>query len=69
VSIIINMGRKSEGYIRVIPKSGRNYLVKVKSVREGEKVKQKFLYYIGSLEDVKKVICDGRFCPRISKSA
>ena len=51
------MGRKSEGYFRIIPKAGKLYLIKVKCIREGNKVKQKFLAHIGVLEDIQKVVC------------
>ncbi len=52
------MGRKQIGYFRIIPKSGKKYIIKVKSVRKGDKVNQKFLSHVGSLEEIKKVICN-----------
>jgi len=51
------MGNKSKGYFRIIPKAGKLYLIKVKCMREGNKVKQKFLCHIGSLEEIRKVVC------------
>lgn len=52
------MSKKSEGFFRIAPKSGKKYIIRVKSVREGKKVNQKFLSYVGSLEEIKKVVCN-----------
>ena len=51
------MAGKSKGYFRIIKKSGKRYVIKVKSKREGSKVKQKFLAHIGVLEDIQKAVC------------
>ena len=51
------MGRKPEGFFRIITKAGNPYLIKVKNEREGNKVKQKFLCHVGSLEEGRKVVC------------
>ena len=50
-------GRKPEGFFRKKTIAGKEYLIKVKSKREGKKVKQEFLFHVGSVEDIKKVVC------------
>ncbi len=52
------MKRKSKGFFRIIPKAGKEYLIKVKNKREGDKVKQEFLFHIGSVEEIKRVVCN-----------
>ena len=51
------MGRKPEGFFRIIPKAGKEYVIKVRSERHGDKVKQKFLFHVGSVEQLRKLVC------------
>lgn len=55
------MGRKSNGFFRIIKKSGKYYVIKVKSMREGNKVIQKFVAHIGILEDIQKAVCSVQY--------
>lgn len=50
-------GRKSVGFFRIKKVAGRDYLIKVRNKREGGKIKQEFLFHIGAVEDIKKVVC------------
>ena len=52
------MGRKPSGYFRKITKAGKEYVIKVKSERNGDKVEQKFLLHVGSVEELRKLVCE-----------
>ena len=51
------MGRKPSGFFRIIKKSGKYYVIKVRNRREGSKVIQEFVAHVGILEDVQKAVC------------
>ena len=51
------MGRKQEGFFRKKVIYGKEYIIKVKNKREGNKVKQEFICHVGSIEELKKVVC------------
>ena len=50
-------GRKSKGFFRIKPVNGIDYLIKVKNERVKGKVKQKFLFHVGAVEDIINVVC------------
>ena len=51
------MGRKAGGFFRIVNKSGKHYVIKVRNRREGKKVIQEFVAHVGILEDIQKAVC------------
>lgn len=51
------VGRPSKGFFKIVTKAGKQYLVKVRSVRDGEKVRQEFLFHVGELQEIRRKVC------------
>lgn len=51
------MKAKSKGFFRKKKIAGKEYIIKVKNKRDGDNVKQEFLFHVGSLEELRKVVC------------
>ena len=50
-------GKEGRGFFRIVKKSGKYYVIKVRNRREGKKVIQEFVVHVGILEDIQKAVC------------
>ena len=52
--------RKSEGFFRIKTVNGRKYLVKIKTFKDGKRVRHKQLLHVGAIEAIIPVLCGKR---------